>query len=62
MQTLLVTIIIITRTGPATEYLNLQIVWAESLFLGCAEKVCSPLNGSGLTSPVQFIVCNYSPG
>jgi hypothetical protein len=38
-----------------------QIVWRDSVGLGCAMKTCAANNPFGGAGPWQFWVCNYSP-
>ncbi|KAG0145728.1 hypothetical protein CROQUDRAFT_63549 [Cronartium quercuum f. sp. fusiforme G11] len=39
-----------------------QVVWKHSVRLGCAQKTCIEVQGTGLPqSPVDFWVCEYDP-
>lgn len=38
-----------------------QIVWRDSVKIGCAQVKCPTLTGLGWTN-ADYIVCNYAPG
>ena len=40
---------------------SLQVVWANTKFLGCGMNYCPALSYFGLTYKGTLIVCNYDP-